>query len=73
MTTLDCFNRVAAVTGDNDQLTVTADRAGVTARSGRLARWIRNLQASANRRTASLFIESLRNRFGDELTDRLAD
>lgn len=43
-------------------------KTGATASGGRIVRWIGNFRASSNRRATSAFAESLRSRYGEELT-----
>ena len=71
MIRLDSFHSaVQAIRGDA-QVALDTKKTGVTVRSRRLARWAGKFRRSANREVTGVFIESLRNRYGGEVTDHL--
>ena len=70
MIDIESFRSAAVSLRDDAQVTLTADRRGVAARTGRIARWIGNFRTGANRDTAARFLESLTARYGGDLSDQ---
>ena len=73
MIQLECFLSQDLVMHRDAVLALTEDRNGVTTRSGRVARWMGKFQTSANREIANRFDESLKGRYGKELSDQVRE
>ena len=64
---------VAAERGNGSAiLTLDSDREGITARSGRVVRWLANVRKSENRALAERFVDALVDRYGEDPTTAAA-
>ena len=71
MVEIENFSSAAQSVRDDAHIALTGDRARVTTRSGRLARWIGNLRTGENRAVSDRFAESLRARYGSDPSRRV--
>ena len=56
--------------GGNATLAITSNRSGLTARTGRVARWFARFRTAENDAVARRFADALCRRYGTELTRR---
>ena len=70
MIDIESFRSAAGSLRDDAQVTLTTDHRSVTARTGRIARWIGNFRTGANRDTSARFLESLYARYGGDLSEQ---
>ena len=73
MIELENFHRAAQAARGDAHIVLSADKTGVTTRSGRIARWIGKFRRSGNHDTTSRFVELLRERYGRDVVDHLVE